>query len=229
MSIKECKRTTASQLLALGPGRGRPLAARYPVVFFDALRVTTGSDGRSGNQALGIQANGQREVLGLWGERIEGARFWLKAFNDLKADGVEDIRIAVVDGLKGLAAAINTTYPHTVVQTCIVHLIRNSLARAGWKDRKLVAQDLEPICTAVSEEAALVALQAFAASPRGAKYPSIIQSWQRAWEHPRPFFTTAPDIRRMICTTNAIRSLNAQMRQMIQNECDERLKPARPS
>lgn len=199
--------------------QSRPLEAMYPVVFFDALRVKIRGDGVVSNKAvylaLGIQADGQRDVLGLWVEQTEGAKFWLKVFNDLKTRGCQDILVAVVDGLKGLAEAIHAVYPRTTVQTCLVHLIRNSLDYAGWKDRKLVAQALRPIYTAVSEEAALAALQAFAAGPWGAKYPSIAQSWQRAWEHVTPFFAFPPEIRRVIYTTNAIESLNMQMRKII--------------
>ena len=199
--------------------QSRPLEPMYPVVLFDALRVKIRGDGVVSNKAvylaLGIQADGQRDVLGLWIEHTEGAKFWLKVFNDLKTRGCQDILIAVVDGLKGLAEAINTVYPRTTVQTCLVHLIRNSLDYAGWKDRKLVAQALRPIYTAVNEQAALAALQAFAASPWGAKYPSIVQSWQRAWEHVTQFFVFPPEIRRVIYTTNAIESLNMQMRKII--------------
>jgi putative transposase len=199
--------------------QSRPLEAMYPVVFFDALRVKIRGDGVVSNKAvylaLGIQADGQRDVLGLWIEQTEGAKFWLKVFNDLKTRGCQDILIAVVDGLKGLADAITTVYPRTTVQTCLVHLIRNSLDYASWKDRKLVAQALRPIYSAASEAAALAALQAFAAGPWGAKYPSITQSWQRAWEHVTPFFAFPPDIRRVIYTTNAIESLNMQMRKII--------------
>jgi len=199
--------------------QSRPLEAMYPVVFFDALRVKIRDDGVVSNKAvylaLGIQADGQRDVLGLWIEQTEGAKFWLKVFNELKTRGVQDILIAVVDGLKGLAEAITTVYPKTTVQTCIVHLIRNSLNYASWKDRKLVAQALRPIYTAASEDAALAALRAFEASVWGAKYPSIAQSWQRAWEHVTPFFVFPPDIRRVIYTTNAIESLNMQLRKII--------------
>ena len=199
--------------------QSRPLEQMYPVVFFDALRVKIRTDGGVSNKAvylaLGIQADGQRDVLGLWIEQTEGAKFWLKVFNDLKTRGCQDLLIAVVDGLKGLADAINTVYPKTTVQTCIVHLIRNSLDYAGWKDRKLVAQALRPIYTAVSEQAAHDELQAFASSPWGAKYPSIVQSWTRAWEHVTPFFVFPPDIRRVIYTTNAIESLNMQLRKII--------------
>ncbi len=199
--------------------QSRPLEQMYPVVFFDALRVKIRSDGGVTNKAvylaLGIQADGQRDVLGLWIEQTEGAKFWLKVFNDLKTRGCQDILIAVVDGLKGLADAINTVYPKSTVQTCIVHLIRNSLDYAGWKDRKLVAQALRPIYTAPSEEAARDALEAFAKGSWGIKYPSIVQSWMRACEHVIPFFVFPPDIRRVIYTTNAIESLNMQLRKII--------------
>jgi transposase-like protein len=199
--------------------QNRPLETMYPVVFFDALRVKIRDDGVVSNKAvylaLGIQADGQRDVLGLWIEQTEGAKFWLKVFNELKTRGCQDILIAVVDGLKGLTDAIGAAYPKTAVQTCIVHLIRNSLEYAGWKDRKAVAQALRPIYAAASEEAAKQALQAFADGPWGAKYPSIVQSWQRAWEHVTPFFVFPPEIRRVVYTTNAIESLNMQLRKII--------------
>lgn len=199
--------------------QSRPLEPMYPVVFFDALRVKIRSDGLVSNKAvylaLGIQANGQRDVLGLWVEQTEGAKFWLKVFNDLKTRGCQDILIAVVDGLKGLAEAINTAYPRTTVQTCIVHLIRNSLDYAGYKERKAIAAALRPIYQATSEQAAQQALQGFADGPWGAKYPSIVQAWQRAWEHVTPFFAFPPDIRRVIYTTNTMESLNMQLRKII--------------
>ena len=199
--------------------QSRPLEAMYPVVFFDALRVKIRGDGVVSNKAvylaLGIQADGQRDVLGIWIEQAEGAKFWLKVFNDLKTRGCHDILIAVVDGLKGLADAINVVYPKTTVQTCIVHLIRNSLEYAGWKDRKPVAQALRPIYTAHDEEAALAALRQFAASPWGAKYPTVVAAWERAWANVTPFFAFPPDIRRVIYTTNAIESLNMQLRKII--------------
>ena len=199
--------------------QSRPLEPMYPVVFFDALRVKIRGDGVVSNKAvylaLGIQADGQRDVLGLWIEQTEGAKFWLKVFNDLKTRGCQDVLIAVVDGLKGLADAITTVYPQTTVQTCIVHLIRNSLDYAGWKDRKAVAQALRPIYTAVSEQAAHEQLQAFSDGPWGIKYPMIVQSWTRAWEQVTPFFAFPPDIRRVMYTTNAIENLNMQLRKII--------------
>ncbi|MBR8360416.1 IS256 family transposase, partial [Burkholderia vietnamiensis] len=145
----------------------------------------------------------------------EGAKFWLKVFNELKTRGCQDILIAVVDGLKGLAEAISAAYPRTTVQTCIVHLIRNSLEYASYKDRKALAAALRPIYAAASEEAARQALQDFADGPWGAKYPTIVQSWQRAWEHVIPFFVFPPEIRRVVYTTNAIESLNMQLRKII--------------
>lgn len=199
--------------------QNRPLEAMYPVVFFDALRVKIRDDGGVSNKAvylaLGVQADGQRDVLGLWVEQTEGAKFWLKVFNELKTRGCQDILIAVVDGLKGLAEAIGTAFPRTTVQTCIVHLIRNSLDYAGWKDRKAVAAALRPIYAAASAQAAEQALQAFADGPWGIKYPTIVAGWQRAWENVTPFFVFPPDIRRVIYTTNAIESLNMQLRKII--------------
>lgn len=199
--------------------QSRPLETMYPVVFFDALRVKIRDDGVVSNKAvylaLGIQADGQRDVLGLWIEQTEGAKFWLKVFNELKTRGCQDILIAVVDGLKGLAEAISAAYPRTTVQTCIVHLIRNSLEYASYKDRKALAAALRPIYAAASEEAARQALQDFADGPWGAKYPTIVQSWQRAWEHVIPFFVFPPEIRRVVYTTNTIESLNMQLRKII--------------
>lgn len=155
--------------------QNRPLEAMYPVVFFDALRVKIRDDGGVSNKAvhlaLGVQADGQRDVLDLWVEQTEGAKFWLKVFNELKTRGCQDILIAVVDGLKGLTDAIGTAFPRTTVQTCIVHLIRNSLDYAGWKDRKAVAATLRPIYVAASEQAAEQALQAFANGPWGNQVP----------------------------------------------------------
>jgi len=199
--------------------QNRPLEPMYPVVFFDALRVKIRDDGVVSNKAvylaLGVLPDGSRDVLGLWIEQTEGAKFWLKVFNELKTRGCQDILIAVVDGLKGLTEAIGAAYPRTTVQTCIVHLIRNSLDYASYRDRKSLAQALRPIYTAASADAAAELLEAFAAGPWGAKYPSVAAAWRRAWEHVVPFFVFAPDIRRVIYTTNAIESLNMQLRKII--------------
>ena len=197
----------------------RPLEPMYPVVFFDALRVKIRDDGIVRNKAvylaLGVLPDGTREVLGLWIEQTEGAKFWLKVFNELRTRGVQDILIAVVDGLTGLADAIETAFPQTTVQTCIVHLIRNSLAFASWKDRKKIASALRPIYTAVSAEAAATALATFAASPWGQQHPTIVRSWERAWPYVTPFFAFPPAVRRVIYTTNAIESLHMRLRKII--------------
>jgi len=199
--------------------QARPLEPLYPVIFFDALRVKIREDAVVRNKAvylaLGVLPDGTRDVLGLWIEQTEGAKFWLKVFNELTTRGVQDILIAVVDGLKGLAEAIETAYPQTTVQTCIVHLLRNSLDYASWKDRKAVAAALRPIYTAATVAAAEEALAAFAAGPWGTKYPTIAHSWQRAWEHVIPFFAFPPAVRRVIYTTNAIESLHMQLRKII--------------
>jgi transposase-like protein len=197
----------------------RPLERMDPVIFFDALRVKIRDEGIVRNKAvyvaLGVLPDGTRDVLGLWIEQTEGAKFWLKVFNDLKTRGVQDILIAVVDGLTGLTDAIETAFPKTTVQTCIVHLLRNSLDYASWKDRKRLAAALRPIYTAVSAEAAESALHAFAAGPWGHKHPTIVQSWQRAWPHVIPFFAFPPAVRRVIYTTNAIESLHMRLRKII--------------
>ena len=199
--------------------QNRPLEPMYPVIFFDALRVKIREDAIVRNKAvylaLGVLPDGTRDVLGIWIEQTEGAKFWLKVFNDLKTRGVGDILIAVVDGLKGLAEAIEVAFPRTTVQTCIVHLIRSSLDYTGYRDRKPVAAALRPIYAAPSAEAAQEALAGFAAGPWGAKYPTIVQSWQRAWTHVIPFFAFPPAVRRVIYTTNAIESLHMQLRKII--------------
>ena len=199
--------------------QSRPLEPMYPVVFFDALRVKIRDDAVVRNKAvylaLGVLPDGTREVLGLWIEQTEGAKVWLKVFNELRSRGVNDILIAVVDGLKGLAEAIETAFPQTTVQTCIVHLIRNSLDYASWKQRKPLAAALRPIYTAASAEAALEALENFARGPWGEKYPTVVQSWRRAWENVIPFFAFAPEVRRVIYTTNVIESLHMQLRKII--------------
>jgi putative transposase len=199
--------------------QSRPLERMYPVVFFDALRVKIRDEGVVSNRAvylaLGVDSEGRRDVLGLWIEQTEGAKFWLKVFNDLRNRGVEDILIAVVDGLKGFPEAIETAFPKTTVQTCIVHLIRNSLSFVGWKDRKLVAAALRPIYTAPTAAAAEAALVAFETGPWGTKYATIGQSWRRVWQQVIPFFAFPPEVRRVIYTTNAIESLHMQLRKII--------------
>ena len=159
--------------------------------------------------ALGVLPDGSRDVLGIWIEQTEGAKFWLKVFNDLKTRGVKDILIAVVDGLKGFAEAIEAAFPETTVQTCIVHLIRNSLEYATWKDRKAVAAALRPIYTAATRSGAEAALEAFDRGPGARSTRRSCESWRRAWEHVIPFFAFPPEVRRVIYTTNVIETAHA--------------------
>ncbi|MEI6723243.1 MAG: IS256 family transposase, partial [Betaproteobacteria bacterium] len=199
--------------------QARPLEPMYPVVFFDALRVKIREDNVVRNKAvylaLGVRPDGSREILGLWIETTEGAKFWMKVFNDLKTRGVADILIAVTDGLKGMSEALAVVYPETTLQTCIVHLIRNSLDYAGWKERKPLAAAIRPIYTAASAEAAEAELDDFAAGPWGQKFPTVVAAWRRAWSNVIPFFAFPPHVRRVIYTTNSIESVNAQLRKII--------------
>jgi len=212
---------TEEVMAQIAEWQSRPLDRMYPVVFFDALRVKIRDEGVVRNKAvylaLGVASDGTRDVLGLWIEQTEGAKFWLRVVNDLKNRGVDDILIAVVDGLKGFPEAIQATFPRTTVETCIVHLIRNSLAFASWKERKLVAAALRPVYTAPTAEAAAQCLADFEAGPWGAKFPTIGASWRRVWEHVIPFFAFAPEVRRVIYTTNVIESLHMQLRKIIKN------------
>jgi transposase-like protein len=199
--------------------QSRALEPMYPVVFFDALRVKIREDAVVRNKAiylaLAVRPDGTREILGLWIEGSEGAKFWMKVFNDLKTRGVEDILIAVTDGLKGMTEALAAVYPATTLQTCIVHLIRNSLDYANWKERKPLAAAIKPIYKAPSAEAAEAELAAFEAGPWGKKFPTVVASWRRAWSQVIPFFAFPPSIRKVIYTTNAIESVNAQLRKII--------------
>ena len=197
----------------------RPLEPMYPVVFFDALRVKIREEGVVRNKAiylaLGVLPDGSRDILGLWIENTEGAKFWMKVFTDLRTRGLGDILIAVTDGLKGMPEALGAIYPATTLQTCIVHLIRNSLDYASWKDRKALAAAIKPIYTAPGAEAAMAELDAFETGPWGQKFPTVVASWKRAWTHVIPFFAFPPEVRRVIYTTNAIESVNARLRKII--------------
>jgi putative transposase len=199
----------------------RPLEAMYPIVYFDALRLKIRDEGTVKNKAvylaLGICADGRKEVLGLWIEQTEGAKFWLKVFNELKNRGLEDILIAVVDGLRGFPEAIEAVYPQAQIQTCIVHLIRNSTILASWKDRKELAASLKPVYQAVSAQAAETALDAFAAGPWGTKFPTVAAMWRRQWQQVIPFFAYPPEVRTIIYTTNAIESLHMRVRKIVKN------------
>ena len=197
----------------------RPLEAMYPLVFFDALRVKIRDEGTVRSKAiylaLAVLPDGSREILGLWIEQTEGAKFWMKVFSDLQARGCRDILIAVTDGLKGMSEALAAVFPATTLQTCLVHLIRHSLDFANWKERKLMATALRTIYTAPTAEAASAALDAFERGPWGRKFPTVVASWRRAWTHVIPFFAFPPEVRRVVYTTNALESVNAQVRKII--------------
>jgi putative transposase len=199
--------------------QNRPLDVSYPLVFFDALRVKIRDEGFVRNKAiyiaLGVMPDGTKDILGLWIEQTEGAKFWLRVMNELKGRGISDILIAVVDGLKGFPEAINAVFPQTVVQTCVVHLIRHSLDFACWKDRKIVAQALKTVYRATDANAGQAAMDAFADGPWGAKYPAIAQSWRRNWNLVIPFFAFPEAVRRIIYTTNAIEALNSKLRRAV--------------
>ncbi len=199
--------------------QNRPLEALYPLVFLDALRVKVRDEGTVRNKAvyvaLGVRPDGTKEVLGLWIEQTEGAKFWLRVMNELRDRGVEDILIAVVDGLKGFPDAIAAVFPRTQVQACIVHLIRNSLDLVSYKDRKTVAAALKEIYRARDAEAGRAALEDFAEGPWGRKYPAIAQSWRRHWGEVIPFYAFPSDVRRIIYTTNAIEALHSKLRRAV--------------
>jgi putative transposase len=202
--------------------QNRPLEAVYAVVYFDALRVKIRDEGIVRNKAvylaIGITCDGEKDILGLWIEQTEGAKFWLRVMNDLKARGLNDILIAVVDGLKGFPDAIITVFPECVVQTCIVHLIRYSMQFASWKERKALAKAMKPIYTAINVDVAKAELDAFAESDWGKRYPAIIDSWKRRWEEIIPFFAFSTEVRKILYTTNAIESLHSQVRKAIRNK-----------
>ena len=165
--------------------------------------------------ALAVLPDGSRDILGIWIEQTEGAKFWMTVFTDLKTRGCQDILIAVTDGLKSMSEALAAVYPATTLQTCIVHLLRNSLDFANWKQRKPMAAALRPIYTAASADAALIALDAFAEGPWGLQFPTVVASWRRAWTQVIPFFAFPLEVRRVIYTTNALESVNARVRKII--------------
>ncbi len=199
--------------------QARPLEAMYPVVFFDALRVKICQDGVVRNKAvylaLGMLADGTRDILGIWIEGAEGAKFWMKVFNDMKTRGCNDVLIAITDGLKGMGEALAVVYPQTTLQTCIVHLMRNSLDYASWKDRKPLAAAIKPIYTAPSAEAALAELDAFESGEWGKKFPTVVGAWRRVWDKVIPFFAFPPEVCRVIYTITAIESVNARLRKIV--------------
>ncbi|CAI1238379.1 IS256 family transposase [Serratia quinivorans] len=198
--------------------QNRPLDALYPIVYLDCIVVKVRHSGSVINKAvflaLGINTEGQKELLGMWLAENEGAKFWLSVLTELKNRGLQDILIACVDGLKGFPDAINSVYPQAHIQLCIIHMVRNSLKYVAWKDYKTVTSGLRTVYQAPTEEAALMALDAFA-GVWDDKYPQISKSWRTHWENLNTFFGYPPDIRKAIYTTNAIESLNSVIRQAI--------------
>jgi putative transposase len=199
----------------------RPLEDVYPVVFLDALVLKIRDGGsvqrRACYLALAIGMDGEREVLGMWFQANEGAKFWMQVLTDLKQRGVQDILICCVDGLKGFPEAIEAVFPQTTVQTCIVHLIRHSLKYVPRRQYEQVIKDLRPIYTAIDQDQALVALEAFE-EKWGAQIPVIGQAWRSAWEYVTPFMAFEPEVRRVIYTTNAIEALNRQLRKAVKTK-----------
>lgn len=201
--------------------QNRPLASVYPVIYFDALVVKSRENGSASNKsiylALGINLEGEKELLGMWISESEGASFWQQVFAELQSRGVDDCYIACVDGLKGLPEAIEAIYPRTQVQLCIVHKVRNSLRYVPWKERKAVAKDLRAIYAAPTLEAAEIALQTF--SERWDEhYPAISPAWRRDWQRLTVFFDYPQAIRKIIYTTNAIESLNYSLRKVLKTK-----------
>jgi putative transposase len=199
----------------------RPLDDVYPVVFLDALVLKIREGGtvqrRACYLALGVTVEGERDVLGMWFQESEGAKFWMQVLSELKQRGIRDILLCCVDGLKGSPEAIEAIYPNTVVQTCIVHLIRHSLKCVPRREREQVARDLRPIYTAVDADAAQAELERFD-ERWGARFPVITQVWLNAWEHVTPFPAFPPELRRVVSTTNAIEALNRQLRKAIKTK-----------
>lgn len=214
-------RVTDSILEDVKAWQNRPLDPVYPIVYLDAIVVKGRDGGLVKNKhvylALGVNMQGQKELLGLWIQRTEGAKFWHQVLSELKNRGVQDMLIVCTDGLTGFPGAVEAVFPDAVLQTCIVHQLRNSVRYVAWKDRRAVLADLKPIYTAPTEEAALDALATFDERWKD-RYPMIAQSWQAAWERIVPFLAFPPEIRKVIYTTNAIESVNRQLRKVIKTK-----------
>ena len=198
--------------------RSRPLEAIYPIVYLDAIVIKVRHEGVVQNKAvhvaIGVTANGTREILGLWIAETEGAKFWLRVLSELKARGVKDILIACVDGLTGFPAAIESVFPMATVQTCVVHMIRNSLRFVGYKERKEVADDLKPIYKAINREEAESALNLFE-EEWGPKFPTIAEGWRSRWEQFTPFLDFPAELRKAIYTTNQVEAVNSSLRRLV--------------
>jgi putative transposase len=199
----------------------RPLEEVYPIVYVDALVVKVRDGGHVRNKSaylvVGVGCDGVKHVLGIWVSPAEGAKFWLQVCTELRNRGVRDVLIACCDGLSGLPEAIETVWPATTVQTCVVHLIRASMRYVSYTDRRPMAAALKEIYTAPNVEAAETALLTFADSPLGRRYPAAVAVWERAWDRFTPFLAFPPELRKIIYTTNAVESLNYQIRKIIKN------------
>ncbi len=210
-------RVTDAVLDEVSAWQNRELDPVYPIVYLDAIHLKIRTDGRVKSRAvyvaLGINMEGHKELLGLWLGEAEGAKFWLNVLTELSNRGVQDILIAAVDGLTGFPEAIGSVFPKTEVQLCIVHMVRNSLRYVPWKNRRAVAKDLRKVYTAATEEAAEIALTEFE-KEWGVQYPLAAKSWRDRWENVIPFFGFPQPIRKVIYTTNAVESLNAQLRKV---------------
>jgi putative transposase len=211
-------RVTDAVLEDVAAWRTRPLEAVYPIAYFDCLMVKVREDrsvrARACYLAIGVTVDGDREVLGIWWQETEGAKFWLAVLNDLAHRGVQDILVCCVDGLTGFPEAIEAVFPQAWVQTCIVHQIRNSMRFVTYADRRKVAADLRPVYRAINADAAYTALEAFD-QKWGQKYPMIAASWRQRWEHIIPFLALPAELRRAVYTTNSIENLNRQIRKSI--------------
>jgi putative transposase len=200
--------------------QNRPLDEVYPIVYLDAIRVKVRQDGRVINKAvylaIGVNLDGLKEVLGMWTAETEGAKFWLQVVTELNNRGVRDIFIACVDGLKGFPEAIESVFPDTQIQLCLVHMVRHSLNYVSWKQRKEVASDLKAIYQAPTIEQAEIAMDEFAIKWDNS-HPTISRSWRRNWERVTPLFSYPPEIRKAIYTTNAIESVNMSLRKVTKN------------
>lgn len=212
------RQVSASEIDQVVEWQNRPLDAIYPIVYLDCIVLKVRQDSRVINKAvflaLGINLDGQKELLGMWLAENEGAKFWLNVLTELKNRGLNDILIACVDGLKGFPEAINAVYPETQIQLCIVHMVRNSLRFVAWKDYKAVTRDLKQVYRAATEEGALQALDAFG-KEWDARYPQISRSWRANWSNIATFFVYPEAIRKVIYITNAIESLNSVIRHAI--------------
>jgi transposase-like protein len=218
VSKETVSRITDGVLEAMAEWQNRPLDAVYPVLFIDAINVKV-REGQVANRPIylvvGVSVDGERDILGLWaGDGGEGAKYWHHVLTELKNRGVADVCMLVCDGLSGLPDAVATVWPPTIVQTCVVHLLRNSFRYASRRDWPALAKDLKPIYTAATEAAALERLAEFAERWE-AKYPAIVRLWEHAWAEFVPFLSFDPEIRTVIYTTNAIESLNARIRKAV--------------